>query len=47
MMIQRVWVIRVDGLALLDKLMNVNSSFVFYFSFSFLENKFLLGKRKQ
>lgn len=47
MMIQRVWVIQVDGLALLDKLMNVNSSFVFYSSFSFLENKFLLGKRKQ
>lgn len=35
MIIQRVWVIRVDGLALLRKLMNVSSSFMFYSIFSF------------
>lgn len=46
MTIQRVWVIRVDGLALLHKLMNVSSSFMFPSIFSFLENKFLVGKKE-
>lgn len=46
MTIQRVWVIQGDGLALLHKLMNVNSSFRFCSIFSFLREQVSVGEKE-